>query len=165
MLFSNGVVFYTLKLYCEIVFAIDNKRVKQSLICRLKKYHLDDFPTGDSYLDSREQSWSEDRELKPMDLNKLIPRSLVIYKFGCHVAQLIARRCQHAPVNILLAESIPSNPDLTHNMYRNSFAFDANNRILYIRAARLDTVGEYILVLTHCLAHIKSGGWCFLDKS
>ena len=113
--------------------------------------------TGEDFVDDKDKTWDGDKELKPLDINKLNARSLVIYKFGCHVAQLIARRCQHSPVNILLADSIPSNPQLSRNMYRNSFAFDANNRILYLRAARLETVGEYVLVLTHCLAHIKSG--------
>lgn len=92
-----------------------------------------------------------------MDLNKLNARSFVVYKFGCFVADVIARRCNHAPVTVLLAETVPANPQLSRNGYRNSFSFDANNRILYLREARLDTVGEYTLILTHCLAHIKSG--------
>lgn len=73
------------------------------------------------------------------------------------MTDLIASRCRHAPVTILLAEKVPSNKNLARNAFRNSFHYDANNRILYIRAARLDTVGDFIVVLIHSLAHIKAG--------
>jgi hypothetical protein len=92
-----------------------------------------------------------------LDVSALDARSFVIYKFGCYIAGLVATRCRHSPVTVLLADRLPPNPQLTKNLYRNSFHFDASNRIVYIRAARLDTVGEFVLVLVHCLAHIHSG--------
>lgn len=116
--------------------------------------------SGESHVDERDMSWENDTEFKPVDLNKLAARHFVVYKFGCHVADLISRRCQHSPLTLLLAETIPSKTQkeqLPRNMYRNSFTFDANNRILYIRAARLEPVGDFLLVLVHCLAHVKSG--------
>ncbi|RUS80922.1 hypothetical protein EGW08_011303, partial [Elysia chlorotica] len=115
---------------------------------------------GEGHLDERDMEWENDTDLKPVDLNKLAARHFVVYKFGCHVADLIGRRCQHSPVTLLLADTVPSTTQkeqLSRNMYRNSFTFDANNRILYIRAARLEPVGDFLLVLVHCLAHIKSG--------
>ena len=119
--------------------------------------------SADLHIDERDTQWSGDKELLPLDVGSLDARSFVIYKFGCFIAGAVSARCGHAPVTILLADKIPANPALTRNLYRNSFHFDANNRILYVRAARLDTVGEFVLVLVHCLAHIKSGRLTFLD--
>lgn len=93
----------------------------------------------------------------PVDIGALNARSFIVYKFGCFVTDLISTRCRHSPVTILLADKIPSNKKLARNAFRNSFHYDANNRILYIRAARLETVGDFIVVLIHSLAHIKAG--------
>lgn len=115
------------------------------------------FFVGEGYHDPRDAEWAKDTELVPVDIGTLNARSFIVYKFGCFVTDLIASRCRHAPVTILLAEKIPSNKNLARNAFRNSFHYDANNRILYIRAARLDTVGDFIVVLIHSLAHIKAG--------
>ena len=44
---------------------------------------------GEGHLDERDMTWENDSELKPVDLNKLAARHFVVYKFGCHVADLI----------------------------------------------------------------------------
>ncbi|CAH1797049.1 unnamed protein product [Owenia fusiformis] len=112
---------------------------------------------GEGYIDEKDAAWSGDSELNPVDLNKLSARSFVVYKFGCFITDLVAQHCQHLPVTLLLADKIPANKNLAHNAYRNSFHYDANNRIVYIRSARLDNVGEFTLILVHALAHIKAG--------
>lgn len=112
---------------------------------------------GEGYQDTRDAEWSKDTELVPVDIGTLNARSFIVYKFGCFVTDLVSSRCHHAPVTILLADKIPSNKNLARNAFRNSFHYDANNRILYVRVARLDTVGDFIVVLIHSLAHIKAG--------
>ncbi|KAI8480901.1 hypothetical protein Bbelb_413740, partial [Branchiostoma belcheri] len=112
---------------------------------------------GDGYMDSRDVDWGADTEFKPVDLNKLSPKDFIVYKFACFIGSLLTVHCGHPPVTILLADSIPPNPQLSKNAYRNSFQYDHNNRILYVRRARMDRVGEFVLVLVHTLAHIKSG--------
>lgn len=112
---------------------------------------------GESVLDSSDAGWTSDTELIPVDLNKVKPRTFIVYKFGCFISELVATHCHHMPVTILLADKIPANSHLTHNRYRNSFFFDATNHMLYLRTARLDSVGEFLLVLVHTLAHIKAG--------
>ena len=114
---------------------------------------------GEGYIDARDLEWANDGDLVPVDLNKVSGRLFVVYKFGCFVLDLMIAHCQHAPVTLLLAEEVPANKTLTHNAYRNSFHFDANNRILYMRTARLDSVGEFVTVLVHTLAHIKAGAY------
>lgn len=112
---------------------------------------------GKGFQEDKDTEWGSDDVLQPVDLNQLNARTFVVYKFGSFVADLVASRCRHAPVTILLANKIPPNNELARNQYRNSFHFDANNRILYVRTARLDTVGDFIVVLVHTMAHIKAG--------
>ena len=113
--------------------------------------------SGKGYQDTKDADWSNDGELSPVDLNKLNARSFIIFKFGCFINDLVSSRCKHAPVTILLADKIPANNHLARNQFRNSFHYDANNRILYVRTARLDTVGDFVVVLIHTLSHIKAG--------
>ena len=113
--------------------------------------------TGEGYIDQRDAGWTSDSDLTPVDLNKVSSRTFVIYKFSCFVVDLLVSHCGHSPVTVLLADKIPPNTQLTHNAYRNSFYYDANNRLLYLRAERLDSVGQSVLVLLHTMAHIKAG--------
>ena len=75
----------------------------------------------------------------------------------------MAAHCHHTPVTLLLADKIPPNDALTNNAYRNSFYYDATNHILYLRTARLESVGQFILVLIHQLAHIKAGQFRYYE--
>ncbi|XP_033646870.1 uncharacterized protein LOC117306372 isoform X1 [Asterias rubens] len=109
------------------------------------------------FVDDHDAAWTQDTELLPIDLSKLNARNFIIYKFGCFVIKLVATNCSHNPVTLLLADKIPVNDKLARNAYRNSYHYDDANRILYVRQARLDIVGEFIIVLVHALAHIKTG--------
>jgi hypothetical protein len=109
------------------------------------------------YTDIKDDTlWSSDETLVPVDLNKIPARTFVVYKFGCFIVDLLTVHCQHVPVTLLLADKLPPNPQLARNAYRNSFYFDSNNKILYMRKERLENVGEFVLVLIHCLAHLKA---------
>lgn len=99
--------------------------------------------------------FSSDDELVPIDLDVISAREFIVYKFGCFIADLLVVQCYHKPINILLAEKLPPNTQMTKNAYRNSFFFDANNMILYMRRDRLESVGEFVLVLIHTMSHIK----------
>lgn len=113
---------------------------------------------GEGYIDIKDDTlWSGDEELVPIDLSNTTARTFVVYKFGCFITDLLTIHCHHLPVTLLLAEKLPSNSELERNAYRNSFYYDANNRILYLRGERLDNVGEFVLVLVHCLSHIAAG--------
>ena len=112
---------------------------------------------GDAYIDALDATWTRDTKLLPVDLNKLRSRTFVVYKFGTFVVDMLVSHCQHRPITLLLADAIPPNADLSQNAYRNSFHYDANNRILYVRTARLESVGQFVLVLVHTLVHIHAG--------
>lgn len=115
------------------------------------------FCLAEIFTDKNDTEWTNDQELVPIDLNKLSPRSFVAYRFGCFVVRLVAVHCGHKPVSLLIAEKIPVNEKLVRNAYRNSFHYDDLNHILYVREERLGSVGEFMLVIIHALAHIKAG--------
>lgn len=111
---------------------------------------------GDGYIDPKDVQWGEEKELVPVRVESLNARTFIVYKFGQFVCDLLAVHCQHAPIALLLADKIPGNAHFPRNAYRNSFAYDKKSGILYIRQQRLDNVGEFLLVLAHTLAHIKT---------
>ena len=57
-------------------------------------------------------------------------------------------------VTLLLASTLPPN-NYDKNMFRRSFFYQHAKKILFVRQERLESVGEFLLVLAHCLAHIK----------
>ena len=111
---------------------------------------------GFAYIDNQDANWLYDTEFHPVDLNSIPVRAFVVYKFGVFIINLLCRNRKYPSVHLLLADKIPPNKSLVRNAYRNSFRFESHNRILYIRLCRLDNVGEFVVVLVHTLAHIKT---------
>lgn len=111
---------------------------------------------GFAYIDNQDANWLYDTEFHPVDLNSIPVRAFVVYKFGLFIIDLLCRNRKYPSVHLLLADKIPPNKTLVRNAYRNSFKFESHNRILYIRLCRLDNVGEFVVVLVHTLAHIKT---------
>ena len=114
---------------------------------------------SESYIDPKDASWVTDKEFHPVDINTLHIRAFVVYKFGCSIMSSLVAQCNHTPVSLLIADRIPPNQHFSGNAFRNSFAYDANNRILYLRQERLQNVGEFVLVLVHSLSHINTGSF------
>ena len=111
---------------------------------------------SEPFIDIKDDTlFSSDDTLVPVDLDVISAREFIVYKFGCFIADLLVVQCYHKPINILLAEKLPPNSQMMRNAYRNSFFYDANNKILYMRRDRLESVGEFVLVLVHTLSHIK----------
>ena len=112
--------------------------------------------SGFAYIDNQDANWLYDTEFHPVDLNSIPVRAFVVYKFGVFIIDLLCQNRRYPRVHLLLADKIPPNKNFVRNAYRNSFKFDSHNRILYIRLCRLDNVGEFVVVLVHTLAHIKT---------
>ena len=111
-----------------------------------------------SYMDAINSQHQSDTELLPVDLNLLSPQDFVVYKFGCYMCQVAeAGLGTGGPVTLLLASSIPPNPELKQNAYRNMFYYDPHNRHLYLRLDLLSDVGSFTTVLVHCVSHVRVG--------
>ena len=59
-------------------------------------------------------------------------------------------------VTLAVASSLPNEEDLLNNAFSNSFHFDPRTRTLYIREEKLESVGDFSMLLVHTLAHISA---------
>ena len=80
----------------------------------------------------------------------------VVYQFGVFITKLLQSSLEVPEVNLLLASDLPPN-NYCKNAFRNSFHYEHARKMLYIRQERMDSVGDFIVLLIHCLAHIKVG--------
>ena len=106
------------------------------------------------YIDLRDAQWVCSGDLVAVDIEKLRPANFVVYRFGVFVSNLLQARNNIPEVTILVASNLPPN-NYTRNCFRNSFYYEHATKILFIREERMETVGEFVLVVIHCLSHIK----------
>lgn len=102
----------------------------------------------------QDAQWVCKGELIPVDINELSPTHFVVYRFGVFITQLLQQRLDIPEVTLLLASSIPPN-NYAKNAFRNSFFFERSRRILFVRQERMESVGDFIVVVLHCMAHVK----------
>ena len=110
--------------------------------------------TTSPYIDLRDAQWVCSGDLVAVDIEKLRPTSFVVYRFGVFVSNLLQARNNMPEVTILVASNLPPN-NYTRNCFRNSFHYEHATKILFIREERMETVGEFVLVVIHCLSHVK----------
>ena len=108
------------------------------------------------YIDLKDAQWECKGDLVPVDIQTLRPSDFVIYRFGTFVCQLLSSHNHLPEVTVLLASNLPPN-NYSRNCFRNSFYYEHSRKILFVRKDRIDSVGEFVLVIMHCLAHIKAG--------
>ena len=110
--------------------------------------------TTSPYIDLRDAQWVCSGDLVAVDIEKLRPANFVVYRFGVFVSNLLQTRNNMPEVTILVASNLPPN-NYTRNCFRNSFHYEHATKILFVREERMETVGEFVLVVIHCLSHIK----------
>ena len=108
---------------------------------------------GRPYIDLKDAQWLCSGDLIPVDINELSPANFVVYRFGVFVTQLLENRMNVPPVTLLLASNLPPN-NYDNNAFRNSFFYEHSRQILFVREERLHSVGDFVVVIMHCLAHI-----------
>lgn len=109
---------------------------------------------GRSYIDIQDAQWLCGGDLVPVDINELSPTNFVVYRFGVFVADMLKQAMKVPDVTLLLASNLPNN-DYHRNAFRNSFFFEHARKILFVRQERMHSVGDFVVVIMHCLAHIK----------
>lgn len=110
--------------------------------------------TTSPYIDLRDAQWVCSGDLVAVDIEKLRPANFVVYRFGIFVSNLLQAHNNVPEVTILVASNLPPN-NYTRNCFRNSFYYEHATKILFIREERMETVGEFVLVVIHCLSHVK----------
>ncbi|XP_013391352.1 uncharacterized protein LOC106159584 [Lingula anatina] len=109
-----------------------------------------------SYLDVKDAQWVCKGDLVPVDINDISASQFVVYRFGVFINRMLHQLVDAPDVTLLLASNLPPN-NYEFNAFRNSFFYEHARKILFIRAERLESVGDFIVVILHCLAHIKVG--------
>ena len=123
---------------------------------------IDTTTLGQPYIDVKDAQWECRGELVPVDIHTLQPADFVVYRFGVFVTQLIRSHSRLPDVTLLLASNLPPN-NYSRNAFRNSFFYEHSRKILFIRRERMESVGEFVMVIIHCLAHANAGD--FTDDS
>jgi len=57
---------------------------------------------------------------------------------------------------LLLASNLPSN-NYERNAFRNSVYYEHARNILFVRKERMDSIGEFVVLILHSMSHIKCG--------
>ena len=103
-----------------------------------------------------ELSWYFDEAV--CEPGELATKAFVVYRFGAHVAGLLASASRRPPVNLLLARTLPAKPSSfpADNAFRNSVHFDSSSRTLFVRQERAGDVGTFTLAIMHAVAHVAA---------
>ncbi|KAM4646161.1 uncharacterized protein AAGF69_013303 isoform 5-T5 [Amazona ochrocephala] len=94
-------------------------------------------------------------ELTIVDPASLSPKEFVIYQYGISILQFLRFHIDAPEINLCLASSIPLS-NAIGNAFRNSFFYQNSKHKLFILKDCLSSVGGFLLLLVHCLAHITA---------
>lgn len=109
------------------------------------------------YVDAKDrQIRANEGRLETVELSDLTTTQFVVYTFAMSVKENITRSGIPVPnVKIAIAKALPDT-SANASAFRNSYHYDHNRRTLYIRQSRMANIGEFVLIMTHGLAHIKA---------
>jgi len=109
------------------------------------------------YLDAKDrQIRSNEGRLDVVDPSELPNSQYVVYCFALAVRENVTKAgVPLPPTKIGIAKSLPDTQS-NASAFRNSYFYDHARRTLFIRQNRLANIGEFLIVMVHGLAHIKS---------
>ncbi|OAF67657.1 hypothetical protein A3Q56_04578 [Intoshia linei] len=128
----------------------------------------------DAYQDDSSKLCQSENIFISTNLINLNRNLYILYKFGVFIAHQLHLNYAVKNVDILLADKLPCTNDshlaeglnneilylpkhISTNAFKNSFVYDANNNVLYVRSSILENTGKYLLLISHCLSHITVG--------
>lgn len=106
------------------------------------------------YLDVKDAQWVCKGDIRPVDINHISSNQFVIYRFGVFIIRLLNKTIGTPEVTLLLASNLPPN-NYQNNAFRNSIFYEHKRKILFVRQERLESIGEFVMVLLHSLSHLK----------
>lgn len=117
------------------------------------------------HLDARDKTTKCEGELRVVDAaTELKTQPQIVYQFGNYIKDVLRRELDAASfparVRIMIASALPfPSVNASASAFKHSVYYDSAADTLYIRDTRLSTLGEYVVVLLHALAHIKTDCW------
>lgn len=109
-----------------------------------------------SYIDTKDAQWLCKGDLVPLNEKHVTPSQFVIYRFGIFMVELLHKSAGTPMVTLLLASNLPRN-NYKNNAFRHSIYYEHKRKILFIRHERMESIGDFIVVILHSLAHLKVG--------
>ncbi|GBG24881.1 Sushi, von Willebrand factor type A, EGF and pentraxin domain-containing protein 1 [Hondaea fermentalgiana] len=103
------------------------------------------------YTDPLDAGFTTSSEVVEIASEDLLPTELSRLRLGDRILRVLGLQGQ---VSLRAARSVPSN-QAQASAFKQSFSWDESERRLYLRVERFTNVGDFVLVLVHCLAHIK----------
>lgn len=109
------------------------------------------------YLDAKDrQIRGNEGRLDVVDPSELPNSQYVVYCFALAVRENVTKAgVPLPPTKIGIAKSLPDS-QTNASAFRNSYFYDHARRTLFIRQSRLANIGEFLIIMVHGLAHIKS---------
>ncbi|XP_076781284.1 uncharacterized protein LOC143439190 isoform X3 [Arvicanthis niloticus] len=94
--------------------------------------------------------------LETVHVTKLSAWEFVVYQYGLSVLCLLIPQL-HAPETTLqIASHVPA-MEVSGNVFQGSFFYQSAENTLFVERGCLASVGSFVLLLIHCLAHIATG--------
>ena len=108
---------------------------------------------------TKDNQFTREGTLKESNVNKLTDHEQQRLGFGHSLLKLYGMDRGSRKVQLVVASSLPTTTNdtvLNNNAFGNSFHYDYEKRILYVREERLESVGDFAMLMVHTLAHISA---------
>ena len=111
---------------------------------------------------AKDKQFSPEGQLEETDLNDLTDHERQRLAFGSEILKIFGMDRGSRRIEIHVATKLPRKAEdgvsakFEDNAFSNSFFWDKSTRTLYVRQERLESVGEFALMLVHTLSHIQA---------
>merc|ERR1712136_223017 len=107
------------------------------------------------FIDIYDAQWLLTGKLQEADVHNLSASQSVVFRFGTFIVDMLSQVLETGKITLLLAHNIPDNKYMK-NAFRHSVFYDELNRRLYVRTERLSSVGDFVMVVIHSMAHVAA---------
>ncbi|XP_053942773.1 uncharacterized protein LOC128854346 [Cuculus canorus] len=114
-----------------------------------------DKKTATACQDIEDAMMTQEGELTVVDPATLSRREFVVYQYGISILRFLKFHMDAPEIHLCVASSIPLTA-ATGNAFRNSFFYQNTKNKLFILRDCLSSVGSFLLLLVHCVAHIAA---------
>eukprot|EP01006_Ploeotia_vitrea_P063125 TRINITY_DN84986_c0_g1_i1.p1 TRINITY_DN84986_c0_g1~~TRINITY_DN84986_c0_g1_i1.p1 ORF type:complete len:296 (-),score=37.41 TRINITY_DN84986_c0_g1_i1:157-996(-) len=114
--------------------------------------------SGEPYQDAKDKQQECEGKLTTVLEQDMTPSQFVACEFSNYIAELVANKFADVPkVFVQLALELPHPATSNLSAFRNSFVYIPERTTLYIKNNRTQNIGELIMIVVHCLSHLKCG--------
>ncbi|XP_021093519.1 uncharacterized protein LOC110344314 isoform X2 [Heterocephalus glaber] len=98
----------------------------------------------------------EKKTLITVQTTNLSAREFVVYRQGLSVLHLLIPQLHAPEITLQIVSHLPA-MEASGNAFQGSFFYQSPENTLYVGRECLESVGSFVRLLIHCLAHIAAG--------